>query len=93
MFILFFLGMVGLLCWGFFVQGPRIQQKKLDEENERLLNQEMLRSVYTYLHNDERVLENQLIKKTFLKVQTLDQDNDALQVKSNAEKILKVIGK
>ena len=93
MFTLFFLGMVVLLCWGFFVQGPRIQQKKLDEENERLLNQEMLRSVYTYLHNDERILENQLIKKTFLKVQYLEQDNDGLQVKSNAEKILKVIGK
>ena len=91
MFTLFFLGMVVLLCWGFFVQGPRIQQKKLDEENDRLLDREMLRSMYAHLHNQERMLENQLLKKIY--VQTLDTDDADLQVKPIAEKIVKVIGK
>ena len=77
-----------------FIDGPRLDQLKLDEENERLLDREMLRSIYAKQHNDERMLENQLIKKTFMKVQSLDWDDDRdFQGKPIAEKILKVIGK
>ena len=74
-----------------FIRGPKLEKLKLDEENDRLLDREMLRSVYAHLHNQERMLENQLLKKIY--VQTLDADDADLQVKSNAEKILKVIGK
>ena len=94
--ILFF---VGFFYWLFFIEGPRLDAKKLKEENERLmeekerlLDREMLRSVYAHLHNEGKMLEN-LIKKTFLKVQSLDLEDDGLQVKPIAEKILKIIGK
>ena len=87
------LGTIAYFYGLIFIRGPKLEKLKLDEENDRLLDREMLRSVYAHLHNEERMLENQLIKKTFVKVQYLDQDNDGLQVKSNAEKILKVIGK
>ena len=77
-----------------FIDGPRLDQLKLDEENERLLDREMLRSIYAKHHNEERMLEHQLIKKTFMKVQSLDWDDDHdFQAKPVAEKILKVIGK
>ena len=85
------LGSIVFLYLLIFVRGPEIEKQRLDEENDRLLDREMLRSVYAHLHNQERMLENQLIKKTY--VQTLDQNDDGLQAKSNAEKILKVIGK
>ena len=88
---LFILGTIVFLYLLIFVRGPEIEKQRLDEENDRLLDREMLRSVYAHLHNQERMLENQLIKKTY--VQTLDQNDDGLQAKSNAEKILKVIGK
>ena len=85
--------------WSFFINGPRKEELKLIRENERLmeekerlLDREMLRSMYAHLHNEGKMLEN-LIKKTFLKVQSLDLEDDGLQVKPIAEKILKVIGK
>ena len=64
------------------------------EEKERLLDREMLRTMFANHKNEETILENQLIKKTYsyVRAQSLDKD-DGLQVKSNAEKILKVIGK
>ena len=64
------------------------------EEKERLLDREILRNIYANQQNEERILENQLIKKmySYMRAQSLDKD-DGLQVKSNAEKILKVIGK
>ena len=48
---------------------------------------------FSHLHNEERMLENQLIKKMYVKLQSLDQDDDDFQAKPIAEKILKVIGK
>ena len=85
--------------WSFFINGPRKEELKLIRENERLmeekerlLDREMLRSVYAHLHNEGKMLEN-LIKKTFLKVQSLDLEDDGLKVKPIAEQILKVIGK
>ena len=95
------LGFVGFLCWGFFIGGPRVKELKLKQENdrlmeekERLLDREILRNIYADLRNEERMLENQLIKKTYsyVRAQSLD-SADGLLVKSNAEKILKVIGK
>ena len=85
------LGSIVFLYLLIFVRGPEIEKQRLDEENDRLLDREMLRSVYAHLHNEERILENQLIKKIY--VQTLDTDDADLQVKPIAEKILKVIGK
>ena len=94
------LGFVGFLCWGFFIGGPRVKELKLKQENdrlmeekERLLDREMLRTMFANHQNEERILENQLIKKTYVKVQSLDRDDDDLQMKPVAEKILKVIGK
>ena len=86
------LGTIGIIGYAIFIGGPRETQLKLDEENNRLLDREMLRSMYAHQQNEEKILES-LIKKTFVKVQSLDQNDDGLQVKSNAEKILKVIGK
>ena len=94
MIFLFFAGLFALMAYIIFIDGPRLDQLKLDEENERLLDRKMLRSIYAKQHNDERMLENQLIKKTFMKVQSLDWDDDNdFQAKPIAEKILKVIGK
>ena len=93
MIFLFFAGLFALMAYIIFIDGPRLDQLKLDEENERLLDREMLRSIYAKQHNDERMLENQLIKKTFMKVQSLDWDDDDFQAKPIAEMILKVIGK
>ena len=90
---LFILGTIVFLYLLIFVRGPEIEKERLDEENDRLLDREMLRGVYAHLHNEERMLENQLIKKMFVKVQSLDQDDDDFQAKPIAEKILKVIGK
>ena len=88
--LVFILAGLGFLYWAIFIDTPRFQKQKLDEENDRLLDREMLRSMYAHLHNEERILENQLIKKIY--VQTLDTDDADLQVKPIAEKILKVIG-
>ena len=87
------LGTIAYFYGLIFIRGPELEKLKLDEENDRLLDREMLRSVYAHLHNEERTLENQLIKKIYMRVQSSDNDDDDLQVKSNAEKILKVIGK
>ena len=95
------LGFVGFLCFGFFIAGPRVKELKLKQENdrlmeekERLLDREMLRTIFANHKNEETILENQLIKKmySYMRAQSVDKD-DGLQVKSNAEKILKVIGK
>ena len=91
--ILLILGTIAYFYGLIFIRGPELEKLKLDEENDRLLDREMLRSVYAHLHNEERTLENQLIKKIYMRVQSSDNDDDDLQVKSNAEKILKVIGK
>ena len=95
------MGLVGLIGYGIFVGGPRTKElelikenERLMEEKERLLDREILRNIYADLRNEERMLENQLIKKTYsyVRAQSLD-SADGLLVKSNAEKILKVIGK
>merc|ERR1711976_1026764 len=93
-------GLVGLQGYGICVGGPRTKElelikenERLMEEKERLLDREILRNIYADLRNEERMLENQLIKKTYsyVRAQSLD-SADGLLVKSNAEKILKVIG-
>ena len=98
---LYIVGLVGLIGYGIFVGGPRTKElelikenERLMEEKERLLDREILRNIYADLRNEERILESQLIKKTYsyVRAQSLDKD-DGLQVKSNAEKILKLIGK
>merc|ERR1711976_726423 len=89
LFTLFILALVGLLYWAIFIDVPRFQQQKLDEENDRLLDREMLRSMYAHLQNEGKILES-LIKKTY--IQTMERDDDVLQMKPIAEKILKVIG-
>ena len=92
------MGLVGLVGYGIFVGGPRTKElelikenERLMEEKERLLDREILRNIYADLRNEERRLENQLIKKTYSYVRSLKSDDD-LQMKSIAEKILQVIG-
>ena len=87
---MFILALVGFLYWAIFIDVPRFQQQKLDEENDRLLDREMLRSMYAHLQNEGKMLES-LIKKTY--IQTMERDDDDLQAKPIAEKIVKVIGK
>ena len=82
-----------------FVKQPREKELKLIKENERLmeekerlLDRDMLRTMFANHQNEDRMLEHQLIKKIYVKVQSSDSDYD-LQMKPIAEKILKVIGK
>ena len=90
LFALFILALVGLLYYAIFIDKPREDKLKLDEENDRLLDREMLRSMYAHLQNEGKMLES-LIKKTY--IQTMERDDDDLQAKPIAEKIVKVIGK
>ena len=96
---LYIVGLVGLIGYGIFVGGPRTKELKLIKENERLmeekerlLDRDMLRTMFANHQNEDRMLEHQLIKKIYVKVQSSDSDYD-LQMKPIAEKILKVIGK
>ena len=88
--LVFILAGLGFLYWAIFIDTPRFQKQKLDEENDRLLDREMLRSMYAHLQNEGKMLES-LIKKTY--IQTMERDDDDLQAKPIAEKIVKVIGK
>ena len=88
--LVFILAGLGFLYWAIFIDTPRFQKQKLDEENDRLLDREMLRSMYAHLQNEGKMLES-LIKKTY--IQTMERDDDDLQAKPIAEKIVKIIGK